>query len=263
VPQVVGIKFENNPKIYHFETRGLDLRSGDKCVVETSIGLEIGIVAKEVFLAPEDNFKPVIRKAQKIDLDQAEANREKEKIALQKAEELVAHYQIPMKILRVHYTLDRGKLTFYFGSEERIDFRQLVKELAAIFQTRIELRQVGVRDEARMMGGCGMCGRELCCNTFLTNFDPISIKMAKEQNLVLNSAKISGVCGRLMCCLAFEYPLYRRLVHRLPKKGSKIITPWGLAKILEVDIFKDSISLELEDGKKVRITEEEYHRYFL
>ncbi len=171
MPQVVGIKFENNPKIYHFETRGLDLRSGDKCVVETSIGLEIGIVAKEVFLAPEDNFKPVIRKAQKIDLDQAEANREK-KNSSQKAEELVAHYQIPMKILRVHYTLDRGKLTFYFGSEERIDFRQLVKELAAIFQTRIELRQVGVRDEARMMGGCGMCGREVVLQYFFNQFRP-------------------------------------------------------------------------------------------
>ncbi|HOQ67304.1 MAG TPA: regulatory iron-sulfur-containing complex subunit RicT [Candidatus Atribacteria bacterium] len=263
MPQVVGIKFENNPKIYHFETRGLDLHLGDKCVVETAMGLEIGTVAKGAFFAPPDNFKPVIRKAQKIDLDQAEANREKERVAFQKAQDLVAQYQIPMKLLRVHYTLDRGKLTFYFGSEERVDFRQLVKELAAIFRTRIELRQVGVRDEARMMGGCGMCGRELCCSTFLTNFDPISIKMAKDQNLVLNSAKISGICGRLMCCLAFEYPLYRRLIHRFPKKGSKIVTPLGLAKILEVDIFKDSISLELDSGKKVRITEEEYHRYFL
>ena len=232
-------------------------------MVETAMGLEIGTVAKGAFFAPPDNFKPVIRKAQKIDLDQAEANREKEKVAFQKAQDLVAQYQIPMKLLRVHYTLDRGKLTFYFGSEERVDFRQLVKELAAIFRTRIELRQVGVRDEARMMGGCGMCGRELCCSTFLTNFDPISIKMAKDQNLVLNSAKISGICGRLMCCLAFEYPLYRRLIHRFPKKGSKIVTPLGLAKILEVDIFKDSISLELDSGKKVRITEEEYHRYFL
>ncbi|MCX7668122.1 MAG: stage 0 sporulation protein, partial [Atribacterota bacterium] len=170
---------------------------------------------------------------------------------------------LPMKLLRAHYTLDRGKLIFYFVSEERIDFRQLVKDLAGIFRTRIEMRQIGVRDEARMFGGCGMCGRELCCSTFLFDFDPISIKMAKEQNLVLNSAKISGMCGRLMCCLSFEYYLYQKLLYKLPRKESKILTPFGLAKVIEVNVFKDSISLRLEDGREIEINEEEYDRYFL
>jgi cell fate regulator YaaT (PSP1 superfamily) len=260
----VGIRFEDNPKTYYFATHTLPLQVGEKCVVETVLGLELGEVVKPPFpIGEKDDLKPVIRKAQEIDLVQWQVNKEKEKDAFRMARSMVAQSELPMKLLRAHYTLDRGKLIFYFVSEERIDFRQLVKELAGVFRTRIEMRQIGVRDEARMFGGCGMCGRELCCSTFLLDFDPISIKMAKEQNLVLNSAKISGMCGRLMCCLSFEYYLYQKLLYKLPRKESKILTPFGLAKVVEVNVFKDSISLRLEDGREIEINEEEYDRYFL
>ncbi len=261
---LVGVRFVGNPKVYYFDPRSLSLEVGEQCVVETILGLELGEVVRKITV-PEvaESPKPVLRRATETDLLQWEINRERERDAFEVARKLIAQYNLPMKLLQVHYTLDRGRLVFYFGAEDRIDFRQLVKDLAAIFRTRIEMRQLGVRDEARLLGGYGMCGRELCCSSFLSNFDPISIRMAKEQNLVLNSAKISGVCGRLMCCLAFEYPLYRRLLLRFPRKGSKVITPMGLAKILEVNVFKDSIRLELEDGREVEITEEEYNRYFL
>lgn len=265
MPRVVGIKFEHNLKMYFFELRNFDLHYGQKCVVETVLGLEMGEVVKRPFVCEniKNSLKPVIRPALEIDILQLQSNREKEKIAFEIANQKIQEHQLTMKLLRAHYTLDRGRLTFYFGSEERIDFRNLVKDLAAIFRTRIELRQMGVRDEAGMIGGCGMCGRELCCSTFLINFEPISIKMAKEQNLALNSAKISGVCGRLMCCLSYEYSQYKKLIYQLPKKGSKILTPQGLAKILEIDVFKDMIRLELEDGKEICINEEEYGRFFL
>ncbi len=261
---LIGVRFEKNSKLYYFDPRGLVLEVGEKCVVETVLGLELGEVGRKV-VVPDfpEKPKPVVRKATETDLLQWKLNKEKERDAFEIAQRLVIQYSLPMKLLRAHYTLDRGRLTFHFRAEERVDFRQLVKDLAAIFRTRIELRQLGVRDEARLLGGCGMCGRELCCSSFLSNFDPISIRMAKEQNLVLNSAKISGVCGRLMCCLAFEYPLYRRLLLRFPKRGSKVVTPMGLAKILEVNVFENSIHLQLEDGREVEITEEEYNRYFL
>ncbi|MEN3187103.1 MAG: stage 0 sporulation family protein [Atribacterota bacterium] len=260
----VGIRFEDNPKTYYFDTRGLPLQMGEKCVVETVLGLELGEVVRKPFsVETGETFKPVIRKAEESDLVQWQINKEREKDAFLLARSMVTEKELPMKLLKAHYTLDRGKLIFYFVSEERIDFRQLVKDLASIFRTRIEMRQIGVRDEARMFGGCGMCGRELCCSTFLFDFDPISIKMAKEQNLVLNSAKISGMCGRLMCCLSFEYHLYQKLLYKLPRKESKILTPFGLAKVIEVNVFKDSISLRLEDGREIEINEEEYDRYFL
>lgn len=260
----VGVRFEGNPKTYHFDTRGISLQVGEKCVVETTLGLELGEVVKGPFVINDaDDLKPVIRKAEEIDHIQWEVNKEREKDAFFLAKSMTLQSELPMKLLRAHYTLDRGKFIFYFVSEERIDFRQLVKELASVFRTRIEMRQIGVRDEARMFGGCGICGRELCCSTFLLDFDPISIKMAKEQNLVLNSAKISGMCGRLMCCLSFEYHLYQKLLYKLPKKESKIITPFGLAKVLEVNVFRDSIRLRLEDGREIEINEEEYGRYFL
>lgn len=263
--RAVGIKFEHNLKMYFFDAKCFDLHFGQKCVVETVLGMEMGDVVKKPF--PFENIKtslkPVIRPAQDIDILQLQSNREKERTGYEIANKKIQEHQLSMKLLRAHYTLDRGRLTFYFGSDERIDFRNLVKDLAAIFRTRIELRQMGVRDEAGMIGGCGMCGRELCCSTFLINFEPISIKMAKEQNLALNSAKISGVCGRLMCCLSFEYSQYKKLIYQLPKKGSKILTHQGLAKIIEIDIFKDLIRLELEDGKEICINEEEYNRFFL
>ncbi len=262
--QAVGIKFENNLKTYFFDPRGLDIRKGDFCVVETALGMEVGEVVRKIFPFPEKgNVRPVIRLVQEIDRLQLQANREKERVAFEVARQKIAEHKLTMKLLKAHYTLDRGRLLFYFGSEDRVDFRNLVKDLASIFRARIELRQMGVRDEAGMMGGCGICGRRLCCSSFLMNFEPISIKMAKEQNLALNSAKISGVCGRLMCCLAYEYSTYHRLVKRLPKKGSKILTHRGPGKILEIDIFTDSIRLELQDGKEILLNQAEFDRLFL
>ncbi len=265
VLRAVGIKFDHNLKMYFFDARNFELHLGDKCVVETVLGMEIGDVVKRPFLFENRkvSLKSVIRPAKPIDMIQLGNNLEKERLAFDIANEKIREHQLSMKLLRAHYTLDRGRLSFYFGSEERIDFRNLVKDLAVIFRTRIELRQMGVRDEAGMIGGCGMCGRDLCCSTFLINFEPISIKMAKEQNLALNSAKISGVCGRLMCCLSYEYAQYKKLIYQLPRKGSKILTPHGLAKIIEIDIFRDMIRLELEDGKEICINEEEYNRFFL
>ncbi|MDI3530385.1 MAG: hypothetical protein PWP60_234 [Candidatus Atribacteria bacterium] len=260
----IGIKFYGNTKIYHFDARNLPINPGEKCVVETILGMEIGEAVTHLMPADQaENLKPVIRVATPTDLRQYELNTVKEREAFVIAQQKIQEYKLQMKLLKAHYTLDRSRLIFYFGAEGRIDFRQLVKDLASIFHTRIEMRQLGVRDEARIVGGCGICGREVCCSRFLSNFEPVSIKMAKEQNLVLNSAKISGLCGRLMCCLNFEYYLYKKLLHQLPRKGSKIITPLGEAKVIEVDVIHSAIHLELEDGKKVKIREEDYNRFFL
>lgn len=262
--RAIGIKFENNLKAYCFDPHRYTLKIGDSCVVETALGMEIGVVAREPYPYRErGNLKQVIRLVNDVDLRQEAANREREYHAFSIAREKIAEHKLTMKLLKAHYTLDRGRLLFYFGSEDRVDFRGLVKDLAAVFRTRIELRQLGVRDEAGMIGGCGICGRGLCCSSFLVAFDPISIKMAKEQNLALNSAKISGVCGRLMCCLSFEYAQYHRLIQRFPKKGNKILTPRGKGKIVDVNIFKDTIQLELENGREISISPEEYDRYFL
>ncbi len=262
--QAVGIKFENNLKTYFFDSRELNIKKGNLCVVETALGMEVGEVVRNVFpFSEKGNLRPVIRLIQDIDKRQLKANKEKERVAFEIAKRKIKEHNLSMKLLKAHYTLDRGRLLFYFGSEDRVDFRNLVKDLASIFRARIELRQMGVRDEAGMMGGCGICGRRLCCSSFLMNFEPISIKMAKEQNLALNSAKISGVCGRLMCCLAYEHSMYHKLVKRFPKKGSKVLTHKGPGKILEIDIFKDSIRLELEDGKEILLNQAEFDRLFL
>lgn len=263
--KVIGVQFEGNLKPYYFDPRKFEFTVGQMCVVETVFGMELGKVVSPPRLVQEvpKSLKPAVRPAQAIDLLQYQTNKEKAKEAFEIAQAKIAEHALPMKLLQAHYTLDRSRLTFYFGAEERVDFRSLVKDLAAIFRTRIELRQMGVRDEARMIGGLGMCGRELCCNCFLGNFSPVSIKMAKEQNLALNSAKISGICGRLMCCLAFEYPLYRKLIYKLPKRGSKVFTRRGWGKIIQVDIFKDRILVELDNGQEISIGEEEYNRYFL
>lgn len=260
----IGIKFYESIKIYYFDARNLPIHPKEKCVVETILGMEIGEAVTHLTpITQEENLKPVIRIATATDLRQHELNKAKEKEAFHIAQQKIQEYKLQMKLLRAHYTLDRSRLIFYFGAEGRIDFRQLVKDLASIFHTRIEMRQLGVRDEARILGGYGICGRELCCSCFLANFEPVSIRMAKDQNLVLNSAKISGLCGRLMCCLNFEYHLYKKLLHQLPRKGSKIITPFGEAKIVEVDVIHSAIQLELENGKKVKIHEENYNRFFL
>ncbi|MEN6461848.1 MAG: stage 0 sporulation family protein [Syntrophomonas sp.] len=212
MPWVVGVRFKPAGKIYHFECEELDLQTDDAVVVETIRGIEFGRVAIGKRDLSEDQLvlplKKVIRKATAEDEAVYEKNKNKEKEALEICRQKVKEHQLPMRLIDVEYTFDMGKIIFYFTAEGRVDFRELVKDLASIFKTRIELRQIGVRDEAKMLGGIGACGRILCCNNFLGEFEPVSIRMAKEQNLSLNPTKISGICGRLMCCLKYESELY-------------------------------------------------------
>jgi cell fate regulator YaaT (PSP1 superfamily) len=214
--QIVGVRFKPVGKIYYFSSGGLSLTLDDSVIVETSRGMEFGTVV--LFPGPEDlqkegnegPFKPIIRKATQRDWVQLDRNREREKQAAQICLKKIKKLHCPMKLLRVEYTFDRSKIVFFFTAEGRVDFRELVKELAAVFHTRIEMRQVGVRDEAKQLSGIGPCGRTLCCATFLSEFAPVSIKMAKTQGLSLNPSKISGICGRLMCCLRYENGMYKK-----------------------------------------------------
>lgn len=210
---VVGVSFKKAGKIYYFDPQGLDIYPEDKVIVETSRGVELGEVVVGQKEVDEDKIvqplKPVIRKATAKDLEQLEINNEKEEEAFDICLKKIDKHGLPMKLVDVEYTFDNNKIIFYFTADGRVDFRELVKDLASVFRTRIELRQIGVRDEAKMIGGLGPCGRQLCCKTFLREFEPISIKMAKNQDLSLNPAKISGICGRLMCCLKYEHEAYK------------------------------------------------------
>lgn len=209
---VVGVRFKPAGKIYNFGCENLELEEMDLVIVETVRGIECGLVVSGKKEVPEKELvlplKNVIRKASDQDKANYERNKQKEKEALEICKQKIIAHKLPMRLIDAEYTFDMGKIIFYFTAEGRVDFRELVKDLAAIFKTRIELRQIGVRDEAKMLGGIGTCGRELCCSSFLGDFEPVSIKMAKEQNLSLNPAKISGICGRLMCCLKYESQLY-------------------------------------------------------
>ncbi|MGI6422115.1 MAG: PSP1 domain-containing protein [Syntrophomonadaceae bacterium] len=212
LPWVVGIRFKPAGKIYYFDSDNQDYDIGSKAIVETVRGIECGTVAIGNREVPEEKLvlplKKVIRKATPADLETYNNNKQKEKEAMEICRQKVLEHKLPMRLIDAEYTFDRGKVIFYFTAEGRVDFRELVKDLAGIFKTRIELRQIGVRDEAKMLGGIGSCGQELCCHCFLGEFEPVSIKMAKEQNLSLNPTKISGICGRLMCCLKYESELY-------------------------------------------------------
>jgi cell fate regulator YaaT (PSP1 superfamily) len=207
MPEVVGVRFKTCGKIYDFEVDGIDVRPGDLVVVESELGLNVGKVVVEKHPVEENDrkIKKVIRKATEEDIDQKEENKNLEMEAMNNCLERIMARGLPMKLVKTEVTLDRRRIIFYFTAEKRIDFRELVKDLAAKFKTRIEMRQIGVRDEAKIIGSFGICGRELCCSQFLTSFEPISIKMAKKQELVLNTGKLSGICGRLMCCLGYEY----------------------------------------------------------
>ena len=230
--KVVGIRFRTAGKIYYFGPGDLELKAGMHAIVETARGVEIGTVitipregSEESVIQP---LKPVLRIATEADERQAEKNIEKEKEAYRICLEKIQKHELDMKLVEAEYTFDNNKLLFYFTADGRIDFRELVKDLAAVFRTRIELRQIGVRDETKIMGGYGICGRQLCCHTFLPEFAPVSIKMAKEQNLSLNPTKISGVCGRLMCCLKNEEETYEYLNSKLPGVGDFVTTDDGL-----------------------------------
>ena len=258
--KVVGIRFRNAGKIYYFGPGNLELKAGMHAIVETARGVEIGTVitgprevSEESVIQP---LKPVIRIATEADERQAEKNREKEKEAYRICLEKIAKHNLDMKLVEAEYTFDNNKLLFYFTADGRIDFRELVKDLAAVFRPRIELRQIGVRDETKIMGGYGICGRQLCCNTFLPEFAPVSIKMAKEQNLSLNPTKISGVCGRLMCCLKNEEETYEYLNSKLPNVGDFVTTDDGIkGEVASVNVVRQLVKVKVEVGEEKGLRE--------
>lgn len=255
---IVGVRFKKAGKIYYFSPGELQIAAGDGCIVETARGVEFGHVVIPPRQVPESEvvqpLKQVLRSANAEDYARMEANRRRAEEAFGIAVEKVKEHQLPMRMLEAEYTLDDSKLIFSFSAEGRVDFRELVKDLAAIFRTRIELRQVGVRDEAKILGGLGSCGRSLCCATFLGEFEPVSIRMAKEQNLSLNPSKISGLCGRLMCCLKYEQDYYECVRAIMPKAGREIMTPEGPAEVLETNFLTQMVKVKLitDDGADVK-----------
>ncbi len=257
--KVVGVRFRNVGKIYYFSPKNLHIEADDHVIVETARGVEYG----KVVLAPRDveddkvvqPLKEVIRIATPKDDEKEEQNRKKEKEAYKICLKKIKEHGLAMKLIDTEYTFDNNKVLFYFTADGRIDFRQLVKDLASIFKTRIELRQIGVRDETKILGGIGICGRELCCHTYLTEFAPVSIKMAKEQNLSLNQTKISGVCGRLMCCLKNEQETYEELNKKLPSVGDMVTTPDGLqGNVQSVNVLRQMVKIvvDVNDEKEIQ-----------
>ena len=255
---VVGIRFRNTGKIYYFNPKNLELKKGDHVIVETAVGVEYGEVALEKKQVTDDQVKKpvkdIMRKANEKDDQKYAQNQEKEKKAFKTCKEKIAKHGLEMKLIKVEYTFDGKKIMFYFTADGRVDFRELVKDLASVFRTRIELRQVGVRDEAKLIGGIGMCGRELCCSTFLPSFAPVTIKMAKEQNLSLNPTKISGICGRLMCCLKNEQESYEYLNSNLPDVGEKVKTFDGFeGEVTSVNVIKQEVKIVVEEDEEREI----------
>ena len=252
MPKVVGIRFHGNGKSYHFDPGELTLHIGDAVIVETVQGIELGIIADEMMDLAEEQvtlpLKGIMRRATEEDLAQYEENRIKEKEAFRIAADKIEARALDMHLVDAEYTFDGRKVVFYFTADGRVDFRELVKDLASIFRIRIELRQIGVRDEARMIGGLGICGRELCCCSFLTDFVPVSIKMAKEQSLSMNPAKISGACGRLMCCLKYEQEAYEDAHSRLPRPGHIVMTAQGQGMVEGVNLLKETVTVRLDCG---------------
>ena len=254
---VVGIRFNQNGKIYDFDPGALQLLPGDRVMVETSRGIECGEVARanrELKEVRED-IKPVLRRATSEDLARAEKNVQKAREAMQVCQERIAAHNLEMKLVDAEYSFDNSKITFNFTAEGRVDFRNLVKDLASTLHARIELHQIGVRDEAKKLGGIGICGQPFCCSRFLKEFQPVSIKMAKEQGLSLNPTKISGSCGRLMCCLKYEQDVYEELNKLSPKVGSTIQTPEGPGKVVESNVLTGKIKVRLESAPDASVVE--------
>ncbi|MCI8784391.1 MAG: stage 0 sporulation family protein [Dorea sp.] len=258
--RVIGVRFRPAGKIYFFAPGKYEVNTGDKVIVETARGVEFGSVVTGPKDVEDDKItqplKSVIRIATQEDIRKEEKNREKEKEAFGICLEKIRKHGLEMKLIDAEYTFDNNKVLFYFTADGRIDFRELVKDLASVFRTRIELRQIGVRDETKIRGGIGICGRPLCCNTYLTEFAPVSIKMAKEQNLSLNPSKISGVCGRLMCCLTNEEETYEELNSRLPSNGDRVTTPDGLkGDVQSVNVLRQLVKVIVtldNDEKEIR-----------
>lgn len=250
--KIIGVRFKKPGKIYFFDPGNLEVNKNDNVIVETTMGEEIGIVVVPKREIQEEKLatplKKVIRVANKNDLDSLEKYKKKEPEALRICKEKIKKYKLDMNLIDVEYKFDGSKILFYFTADGRIDFRELVKDLASVFRTRIELRQIGVRDEVKRIGGNGVCGRELCCCTFLNNFETVSIKMAKEQNIALNPSKISGNCGRLMCCLKYEQDVYSEKLSRLPKVGALVKTEVGEGTVEGVEVLKEVLKVKIKDG---------------
>lgn len=247
--EVVSVKFKDTGKSYYFAPNGKSFTVGERVVVETQNGNELGIIAEENHQINEEDIvsplKKVLRLATDKDLKRAEENKRKAADALKICEDLVIQHKLDMKLVEVEYSFDGSKIVFFFTSDGRVDFRELVKDLAARFHTRIELRQIGVRDEAKLLGGIGICGQPYCCKRFLNDFQPVSIKMAKEQGLSLNPTKISGSCGRLMCCLKYEEDAYSHLASITPRVGATVKTPQGIGTVTDVNLVTGNLYVKL------------------
>lgn len=261
--RVLGVKFREHGKIYVFQCGELQCPLNEWVVVDTDQGLALGWVAVEAWEAEEGGLleggklKRVLRIATREDLEQAQRLKEQRARAKEVCQELIREQQLPMKLVEVEPLFDGSKIIFYFTSESRVDFRRLVKELAKRFKCRVEMRQIGVRNEAKMLGGLGSCGRELCCATFLNQFEPVSVRMAKDQNLSLNPVKLSGLCGRLMCCLAYEHRMYLDLKKRFPGCRKWVSTPKGVGRVKRLNVLMDKVVIENLDGQEVEVGLEE------
>lgn len=247
--EIVGVRFKEVGKVYYFDPDGVSLKKGDRVIVETARGIECGEVAMDNRIVDDEEIvhplKMIIREATEEDLKTVEENKKKEKEAFDICLKKIANHGLEMHLVDVEYTFDNSKILFYFTADGRVDFREIVKDLASVFRTRIELRQIGVRDESKMLGGLGMCGRPFCCGTFLGEFQPVSIKMAKEQGLSLNPVKISGTCGRLMCCLKYEQDAYEHLLKITPKQGATVETAEGRGTVVDVNLLTGILKVRL------------------
>ncbi len=256
--EIIGIRFKDVGKVYYFSPAGVEFKQGDIAIVETSRGVECGEVVLSNRLVPEATLvsplKSIIRKADESDRRQLEENKRREKEIMRVFTEKIAEHKLDMKPIDIECTFDGSKILFYFTSDGRVDFRELVKDLAGIYRTRIELRQIGVRDEAKMLGGLGICGRPFCCSSFLGEFQPVSIKMAKEQSLSLNPTKISGTCGRLMCCLKYEQDCYEEFLRTTPKVGATVETPEGRGVVDEVNLLTGMLKVKLDKKPDVPLS---------
>jgi cell fate regulator YaaT (PSP1 superfamily) len=257
MPLVVGVSFRRVGKVYYFDPGVLELHEGDFAIAETARGVEFGEVVLEPRHVPDEELvaplKSIIRVASGADLEREAANRDKEKHAFGVCERRIAEHNLPMKLLDAEYAFDGSQVTFSFSAEGRVDFRELVKDVAGALKTKVQLHQIGVRDEAKLIGGYGGCGRSLCCASFLNSFEPISMKMAKDQSLFLNPAKFSGVCGKLMCCLRYEHEFYKDAQKRLPNVGAILDTPQGRVKVVDVNIVSNTLTVQTEEDVLLHI----------
>jgi len=262
--EVIGLRFKRAGRVYYFDSAGIAVNVGNWVVVETERGPELGrvVISPKQVIASEitEPLKPVLRKAETEDFDKRVEFKGKEREALEKCQEISSRLDLPMKFISAEYNLDGSRLTVFFSAEGRVDFRDLLRELTATLKTRIELRQVGPRDEAKLLGGYGRCGRPLCCMTYLSEFNPVSIRMAKEQDLPLNPMKISGVCGRLLCCLSYESEQYRIMKEKLPPIGQRVVTPMGIATVVGGNPLKETVFVELESEATAEFPVEEVKR---